>query len=268
MNAIALGPLMLSTDRVAALVGIAAFLILTAFLARRLGEPIGRWSTLAFILGVVAARLGHVAINWETFAPEPLRALAMWQGGFHWPTGLAAAVLLLFLQMRPSGQRVAGLASLALGFFVWHTATLLTSGVEPIELPQHPLHTLANDPVQLASFAGEPMVINLWATWCPPCRREMPMMADVAAETSGVTFVFANQGEDQARIRQYLSREQLLLPNVLLDGLGELGRHYHAIGLPATLFIDSEGTLVDMYLGEISREAFVERIRMLAGTGD
>lgn len=265
MNAITLGPLMLSADRVAALVGIAVFLILTAILARRLGEPIGRWSTLAFVAGVAAARLGHVAINWETFTSEPVRILAIWQGGFHWPTGLIVAIVLLFLMVRPSGQRVGGLVSLAAGMFVWHAATLLTSGVEPLELPQHPLHTLAHEPVQLANFGGEPMVINLWATWCPPCRREMPMMAEVAAETSGVTFVFANQGEDPARIRNYLSREDLLLPNMLLDGLGELGRHYRAVGLPATLFIDADGTLVDMYLGEISREALLARIRLLEG---
>lgn len=263
MNAITLGPLMLSADRVSALIGIAVFLGLTAILARRLGEPVGRWSTLAFLAGVAAARLGHIAINWETFAPEPMRILAIWQGGFHWPTGLIVAAMLLFLMVRPASQRIGGLVSLAVGVFVWHAATLLTSGVEPIELPQHPLHTLAHEPVQLAHFRGEPMVVNLWATWCPPCRREMPMMAEVAAGTSGVTFVFANQGEDQARIRNYLSREDLLLPNVLLDGLGELGRHYRAVGLPATLFIDADGTLVDMYLGEISREAFLDRIRSL-----
>jgi thiol-disulfide isomerase/thioredoxin len=263
MNAITFGPLMLSADRVSALIGITVFLALTAILARRLGEPGGRWSTLAFVAGVAAARLGHVAINWETFAPEPTRILAIWQGGFHWPTGLVAALVLLFLMVRPAGQRIAGLASLVIGLFVWHAATLLTSGVEPVELPQHPLHTLAQEPVQLSGFGGQPMVINLWATWCPPCRREMPMMADVASQTSGVTFVFANQGEDPARIRNYLSRENLLLPNVLLDGLGELGRHYRAVGLPATLFIDADGTLVDMYLGEISREAFLARIRPL-----
>ncbi|NMG37803.1 redoxin family protein [Chelativorans sp. ZYF759] len=266
MNAINIGPLMLSTDRVSALIGIAVFLAVTAIIARRMGEPLGRWSTHAFLAGVVAARLGHVAINWETFAPEPWRIVAIWQGGFHWQTGVIVAIMLLFFLVRPAGQRVAGIASLAAGLFVWHSATLLTSGVEPIELPQHPLHTLAHEPVQLAALGGQPMVVNLWATWCPPCRREMPMMADVAAATSDVTFVFANQGEDAPRIRSYLGGEQLFLPNVLMDGLGELGRHYGARGLPATLFIDTEGTLVDMHLGEISREAFVEKIGALENT--
>lgn len=264
MNAINIGPLMLSTDRVSALIGIAVFLAVTAILARRMGEPIGRWSTLAFFAGVAAARLGHVAINWETFAPEPWRIVAFWQGGFHWPSGVIVAIALLFLLVRPASQRVAGIASLAAGLFVWHSATLLTSGVEPIDLPQQPLHTLAHEPVQLGALGGRPMVVNLWATWCPPCRREMPMMADVAAATSNVTFVFANQGEDAPRIRSYLAREGLLLPNVLLDGLGQLGRHYGAMGLPATLFIDADGTLIDMHLGEISREAFLAKIGALA----
>ena len=72
-----------------------------------------------------------------------------------------------------------------------------------------------------------------------------------------MTFVFANQGEDAPRIRRYLSQEGLLLPNVLMDGLGELGRHYRAPGLPATLFVGADGRLVDIHMGEISREELI-----------
>lgn len=263
MNAIGIGPFLLSADRVSVIAGIAVFLAMPAVLSRRKDDPVGSWSTLAFFGGVAAARLGHVAIHWETFALEPWRIAAVWQGGFHWPTGVIVAIALLFMLVRPASQRMGGLASLAAGLFVWHAATLLTSGVEPIGLSQQPLHTLAHQPVQLASLGDRPMVINLWAAWCPPCRREMPMMADVAAATSDVTFVFANQGEDAARIRTYLAQEGLQLPNVLLDGLGELGRHYGAMGLPSTLFIDADGTLTDMHLGEISREALLEKIGTL-----
>ena len=159
--------------------------------------------------------------------------------------------------------RIAGLAGVAVGLFIWNAASLLTSGVDPVPLPGNPLRTLGGESVALPELAGRPMVINLWATWCPPCRREMPMMAEVAASIPDVTFVFANQGEDASRIRRYLSQEGLLLPNVLMDGLGELGRHYRAPGLPATMFVDADGRLFDMHLGEISREAMLQTIENL-----
>lgn len=263
MNAFSIGPLILAADRASAVAGIVVFLVVTALVARRMGDGIARWSSFALLLGVLAARAAHVAIHWESFAEEPGRIVAVWQGGFWWPAGVAAACLLLFYQVREAHARLAGLASLAAGVFVWHVATSLTTGVEAVPFPEERLAALAGEEIGLADFGGKPMVVNLWASWCPPCRREMPMMAEVAASANDVTFVFANQGEDAPRIRTYLSQEGLLMPNVLMDGLGELGLHYKAPGLPATLFVGTDGRLVDIHLGEISREAMLHTIQDL-----
>lgn len=254
MNAITIGPLMLSVDRLVAIAGILAFIAVTSIAAGKAGPGVARWSTTALVVGIVAARIAHVVLNWSTFSEDPWRAVAVWQGGFYWPAGVLAALILLLVQVGDMRGRIAGLAGVTVGLFVWNAASLLTSGVDPVPLPGNPLQTLGGDSVALPALAGKPMVINLWATWCPPCRREMPMMAEVAASTPDVTFVFANQGEDAPRIRRYLSREDLLLPNVLIDGLGELGRYYKAPGLPATLFVGADGRPVDIHLGEISRE--------------
>lgn len=264
MNAITFGPLMLSVDRLVALAGIVVFLVVTALAARKTSANVTRWSSNGLVAGIVVARLAHVLIHWESFAHDPFRAFAVWQGGFFWPAGVLAALALLFLQVKELGGRLAGLAGVAAGLFFWLSASLLTSGVDPVPLPANPLRTLAGHTVALPDLAGGPMVINLWATWCPPCRREMPMMAEIAETTDGVTFVFANQGEAAPHIRTYLSQEQLLLPNVLMDGLGELGRAYRAPGLPATLFINADGTLADIHLGEISREALLAKVHSLS----
>lgn len=258
MNAVTIGPLMLSVDRLVALAGILAFIAVTSLAARKAGPGVARWSTTCLVVGIVAARIAHVVLNWSTFQEDPWRAIAVWQGGFFWPAGVLAALILLLVQVRDMRGRIVGLAGVAIGLFVWNAASLLTSGVDPVPLPGNPLRTLGGEAVALPELAGRPMVINLWATWCPPCRREMPMMAEVAASTPDVTFVFANQGEDAPRIRSYLSQEGLLLPNVLIDGLGELGRHYKAPGLPATLFVGADGRLVDVHMGEISREAMLQ----------
>nr|WP_244510698.1 TlpA disulfide reductase family protein [Microvirga guangxiensis] len=79
--------------------------------------------------------------------------------------------------------------------------------------------------------------MNLWASWCPPCRREMPMMAEMAAARDDVTFLFVNQGERRTTIEGYLNKEKLTLPNVLLDARMDVPRHYSTPGLPVTLFI-------------------------------
>jgi thiol-disulfide isomerase/thioredoxin len=124
--------------------------------------------------------------------------------------------------------------------------------------------TLAGEPFRPGDLEGEPLVVNLWASWCPPCRREMPMMADVATETADARFVFVNQGEAASTIRQYLDAESLDPDHVVLDGLGEFARHYRMPGLPATLFIGADGTLQSVHMGEISREgllAGIERIQ-------
>lgn len=265
MNAITIGPFMLSIDRLVALVGIFAFIVVTSVVSRNASPAVARWSTTGLIVGIIAARIAHVVLNWSTFAEDPWRAVAVWQGGFYWPAGVFAATVLLLVEVRDTRGRFAGLAGVAVGLFVWNAASALTSGVDPVPLPGSPLQTLGGVAVSLPELAGKPMVINLWATWCPPCRREMPMMAEVAASSRDVTFVFVNQGEDLFRIHRYLSREGLLLPNVLMDGLGELGGHYGAPGLPATLFVGADGRLVDIHVGEISREALLQEVLDIRG---
>ena len=230
MNAISIGPFMLAADRASAIVGILAFTVVAGVLARRADGSLSRWSSWALPCGLVAARLGHVGLNWEGFSEEPARILAVWQGGFFWPAGVAGAAVLLLPLVRATTGRLAGLASLAAGLFIWHLGVSLHSSVEPIALSGQPLQTFAGESRQLSELEGQPMVINLWATWCPPCRREMPMMTEVARNTEGTTFVFANQGEDAPRIRAYLAAESLDPPNVLLDDLGALGRHLSRAG--------------------------------------
>ena len=156
-------------------------------------------------------------------------------------------------------------ASAYVAFFVLQ----LTAGTPATPLPTgDTFRTLAGDPFQAAALKGEPVVINLWASWCPPCRREMPMMADVAASTDDARLVFVNQGEGMEVVRNFLTSENLELDHVVLDGLGEFGRHYEVPGLPATFFIGRNGTLQSVHMGEISREGLLEGIRKLQGTKD
>ncbi len=263
MNAISIGPLVLAADRFAVILGIFTFILIAGIIARRVDERINVWSWWVLLGGIVAARVGHVALHWQSFAAEPLRVFALWEGGFFWPTALAAIALSIFLVLGGARLRLWALLPLALGLVVWNTTWQLTGKTEAIALPASAFRTLSEETYSLSTTSGKPMVINLWATWCPPCRREMPMMAEVAASTEEAEFVFANQGESLAPIKRYLTENGISLDLVLLDSLGELGRHYGAPGLPATLFVGADGVLKHAHLGEISRETLQTRISEL-----
>jgi thiol-disulfide isomerase/thioredoxin len=97
------------------------------------------------------------------------------------------------------------------------------------------------------------MVINLWATWCPPCRAEMPMLVQASHAMPGVRFVFVDQGEPAATVQAFLERETLSPQHMLLDADNVLSRDYRVLGYPTTLFVDADGRLRDTQVGPLSR---------------
>lgn len=120
-------------------------------------------------------------------------------------------------------------------------------------LPVAGLTTLAGKTTDLAALAaGKPVVVNLWATWCPPCRLELPFLSAAQRQESEINFVFVDQGEDAATVERYLSAVHLNLSNVLLDTGNRLGREIGSTGLPVTVFYDSSGRMVDSRIGALS----------------
>lgn len=267
MTAISIGPLFLAGDRLAAILGIGAFLLVAVILSRRFD---GVWS-VAFntvLVGLVAARLAHVALHWESFAAEPERIVMIWQGGFAlWP-GLAAATVTLLVALRQTSARVASLGALLAGLFVWNLAVQLVATTDAIAAPEAEMATLDGRLVTLSAFRGKPLVVNLWATWCPPCRREMPMMTEMAASRDDIAFIFANQGEGPSQIIRYFNASGISAEHIALDQSMALARHYGVRGYPATLFIGADGVLQDMHFGEISREGLTEAIDKILDGGD
>lgn len=265
MNAIALGPLVFAPDRFAAILGIAAFLILSEILARKVDRRFSSWAWGATTAFVIGARLGHVVQHAEAFLAEPLRVFYIWQGGFLIEAGVALALLYTFFRFRHEFRLLlwTPLPSVIAGYVAFFVIQLAGSP-SATPLPNASLlRTLDGQPFNAAELEGEPTVVNLWATWCPPCRREMPMMADVAASTSDARIVFVNQGEGAEVIEQFLAAESLELDHVIVDALGEFGQHYNARGLPMTLFITGGGMLQSVHMGEISREGLLGGINRI-----
>lgn len=265
MNAVSIGPFVFATDQFAALLGIFAFTIVTSILSRRIDPVIGRWSTWALIGGLVAARLGHVALHWQSFLDEPWRGIAFWQGGFQPVAGLIGVVIVSALFIRSLRAGLGASAALGLAVVIWIGVAELTRATLGQPAPTIALQQMDGPPIAVSDVIGKPAVVNLWATWCPPCRREMPLLAEVAASRDDVSFLFVNQGEGTEKIRSYLTSEGLKLDRVLLDQSMQITRHYGAMGLPITLFLRADGTLASLHMGEISREALTANIEKLAG---
>ena len=127
------------------------------------------------------------------------------------------------------------------------------------------LNDLAGLPVALEDRQGRPLVMNLWASWCGPCRAEMPMMQQVDRDQADVDFVFVNQAEALQAIGTYLATEGLSGESVALDPDRITARRYGGIGLPTTVFFDAMGKLQSIYVGELTEAALMERIDLIHG---
>lgn len=121
------------------------------------------------------------------------------------------------------------------------------------QLPDLTLQRLEGGDLNLASLQGAPVVVNLWATWCLPCVRELPMLAEMARRNPDVRFVFADQGEAPATVERYLAeRPELELEGVVLDRDVALGVEFETLGLPMTLFFDADGNHLHSHIGEVT----------------
>jgi thiol-disulfide isomerase/thioredoxin len=259
---IQLGPLMLATDRLLAIVLLWLFLTIGAWIGARTGSRAGRATWIAVMVGIVTARLGFVVENRAAFAVEPWSAIALWQGGFNlWVgvAGAAIAIVVLLGRQRATGGVLASLAVLALvhtGMGQW-----LAPPARP--LPQGIiLGHLDGRPLPLDTLRGKPFVLNLWASWCPPCRREMPMLIDVA-RTSQTPVLLVNHREAPVVIESFLKRQTLSASPVVYDPNGALADAIQARAFPTTLFVDSAGQIRTIHAGEISRATLIAGLRDL-----
>ncbi|MGY6409658.1 MAG: prolipoprotein diacylglyceryl transferase family protein [Alkalilacustris sp.] len=272
MEAVAIGPLVFPMERLAAIAAVAVLLLSVWVLSRRMeatqAARLDRWAWRAVILGALAGRGVHVAQHWGSFAPEPWRILAFWQGGFSAQGALVAVGLVTLLELGrrnlPPLGRPIGLA-LGLSVATWAGVLFLKGPLYAPGPPAQVFTAIDGREISLADRDGRPAVVNLWATWCAPCRRELPMMGELAAAHPGIDVIFANQREAPQTVGLFLATEGLSLPNVVLDQDGLLGRHYAVLGLPTTLFLAPDGQVVERHVGEISREAFAAALARLEG---
>jgi len=112
--------------------------------------------------------------------------------------------------------------------------------------------------VSLSDFRGRPVLINFWATWCYPCRIEIPYILQVYNKWSddGLVLLTINNGESPSRVGEFMQSQGFSFP-VLLDR-GNIAQSYDVVGLPTTVFIDEDGIIQDVKVGAFRSVAEIE----------
>lgn len=230
-------------------------------------EPI-LWTLL--IAAVVGARIVFVARYFDGYKLAPWSIVDIRDGGFSKTAGILLLIALgAWFAWRRKTVRKPLVLAVSTGIVIWYLGMAAMTGRETgqVRLPQVELARLDGGTVPLQSLTGKPLVVNLWASWCPPCRREMPVLRDAQAHYPDITFVFANQGEAPDAVRQYLHTEGLSLSNVLLDFKLQVGRQTGSMALPTTLFFNEQGILVERRIGELSAATLAQRMESLRKPG-
>jgi len=116
--------------------------------------------------------------------------------------------------------------------------------------------------VSLAESNGQVRLIDFWATWCPPCREEIPMLNELNREYKdrGLT-ILAISDERSGIVRDFAEEAGMGYTN-LIDP-GDVGQAYRVVGLPTAFLIDRNGRIVDSYVGPKSRQRLEQQIREL-----
>jgi len=265
MLTVNLGPFPLSVAAILVLVA----LLVTAWAGRLAGRSqqirIGNILIDMVIAAVIVSRILFVAVWFDIYRSTPWSMLDIRDGGFIlWVGLLAACLVAAWRGWRRVSLRKPLSIGIAAGALAWVAMFGALSQLNNTMLPKVSLRTLAGEPVDLVTLsAGKPIIVNLWASWCPPCRREMPVLAAAQKQEKEFFFVFANQGEDGMTAQNYLINAQLEMANVLLDPSTDFGHEAGSTALPTTLFYDAKGRLVNSALGELSAASLSSKLDQL-----
>jgi len=156
------------------------------------------------------------------------------------------------------GAGVAGAAAAAgAGFAWWRLAPgAAQPGVEDA-LWQRSFTTPDGAPLALADWRGQPLIVNFWATWCPPCVRELPLLSEFAGRkaTHGIQVVGLAVDKEPA-VQKFLQRQPLAFPVGMAADGSQLTRALGNVngGLPFTVFLDRNGRLRERKIGELSAQ--------------
>ena len=126
------------------------------------------------------------------------------------------------------------------------------------------LTDLSGETVQLTDYAGQVVLVNGWATWCPPCRAEMPALHEfyLAHQAEGFALLAVNAGEDRATVADFIAQTGFTFP-VLLDPGENISNGLGVNGLPTSILIGRDGKVAYIHVGYFTPEVLAEKVTPL-----
>jgi thiol-disulfide isomerase/thioredoxin len=133
------------------------------------------------------------------------------------------------------------------------------------QAPELSLENLHGQRVSLSQHQGKPVLINFWASWCPPCRQEMPTFQEIHQEYGDQVIILAvnaTSTDNLENVREFVSETGVSFP-ILLDSDGLIQKSYGITALPTTIFVDTNGVVYERLVGPANKGFFEERIRQM-----
>lgn len=126
--------------------------------------------------------------------------------------------------------------------------------------PDFTLNSLAGDPVHLADLRGQVVVLNFWASWCPPCKAEMPAFEAVQQAYHGndvaILAINTTYQDDLTSATEFIAENHLSFP-ILIDQDGTVANSYQVLAMPSSFFIDRKGIIQQVIIGGPMSEALI-----------
>lgn len=166
--------------------------------------------------------------------------------------GLIGACLLALGALRCTDSSTAGVAASAV------------TGADAKPAPEFGLESVDGRTVTLSELSGKVLLIDFWATWCAPCREEIPMLNELEATYGPQGFqilAIADSTEDAEQVRAFVDEHGMQYTNLL--GTDDVAERYMVLGLPTAFLVDPEGRIVETFVGAKPRRPLEEQIRTL-----
>ncbi len=203
-----------------------------------------------------------MALDSSPRIPRPLALLIV--------AAIAGAAALSFFWPRSNGVSTAGTnettsSASAVGVIRRQIDVAGSAGRITAPAPDFEWNAADGRTMSLQDLRGRTLIVNFWATWCVPCRTELPILDAVARDDPDLVVLGVDLQEDGAAVRSFFDHYGLTAIQPLLDTDGETFRRWGVLALPTTFFLDREGRIQHLATGGMTEDAIRAGLRKARG---